>query len=97
MARTNTEVNPSAKDRILAILKRAGSRGATTWMLINETHHSAAARRVWDLQQDGHQIEKVNEGDGVYRWIYRRAPLPKQERLTPFTLLDLIEQEGRTP
>ena len=73
----------SAKDRILAILKRASSHGATTWQLIDETRHSAAARRVWELiTEDGYQIEKVQEGKGVYRWIYRGEPLPpKQQHL----------------
>lgn len=59
----------AAKDRILEILKSAGARGETTWGLINATHHSAAARRVWELQH-AHVIEKQYEGCGVYRWIY---------------------------
>ncbi len=78
MARTNT------KAQILAILVRMGSRGATTSELIHDTFNPAAARRVWDLQQEGHRIEKRNEGDGIYRWIYKGPPLPP----TQLTLRD---------
>jgi len=82
-----------AQDRILAILLQCGTKGATTWELIDATRHSAAARRVWDLQQEGHRIDKVSEGNGVFRWIYRAAPTPQKERLTQTTLLDLIRSD----
>lgn len=85
-----------AIERILKILQKAGSRGVTTWQIIDETRCSAAARRVWDLQQRGYRITKVDEGGGVYRWIYRGEPLPKPEpkpRLTAVTLLDLLREE----
>jgi hypothetical protein len=66
-----------AKLQILELLKAAGSDGMTTWSLIEATHHSAAARRVWELvQDDGYNVEKVNEGGGVYRWIYRGESQP---------------------
>lgn len=73
----------SAKDKILDILKRCGSRGATTWELISETHHSRAAGRVWELiEEDGHRIDKREEGRGIVRWIYRGHPEPPtQQRL----------------
>ena len=73
MARTNTKI------QVLAILKRVGSRGATTSELIHDTFNPACARRVWDLQQEGHRIEKINEGGGVYRWKYLGPPLPPQQ------------------
>lgn len=69
----------AAKDRILDILVSAGPRGETTWGLITATHHSAAARRVWELQH-AHVIEKQYEGHGVYRWIYR-GPKPQPSLL----------------
>ena len=73
MARTNTKL------QVLDILKRMGSRGATTTELIHDTHNPACARRVWDLQHEGHRIDKRKEGDGIYRWIYRGPPLPPQQ------------------
>ena len=86
MARTNT------KAKVLDILVRMGGRGATTSELIHDTFDPACARRVWDLQQDGHRIKKVNEGDGVYRWVYQGPP-PVRERLTQVSLLELLRQE----
>ena len=61
----------SAKLRILALLQSAGDAGLTTWEMINATHHSAAARRVWELRRDGHDITRVYEGRGRFRWIYQ--------------------------
>ncbi|NBR87832.1 MAG: hypothetical protein EBT61_20415 [Verrucomicrobia bacterium] len=61
--------------------------------LIHDTGNPAAARRVWDLQQEGHRIEKVDEGGGVFRWIYRGAPLPQGPKLTQRSLLDLITRD----
>lgn len=84
----------NAKAEILRLLKDAGTRGTTTWELINSTHCSAAARRVWDLQQEGHRIDKVDEGGGVFRWIYRGAPLTQGPKLTQRSLLDLIVRES---
>jgi hypothetical protein len=84
-----------AKARILQLLKDAGSRGSLTWELINSTHCSAAARRVWDLQQEGHRIRKVKEGVGIYRWVYEGAPTPRpapKKKLTQYTLLDLLRE-----
>ena len=86
----NAKIVASAKGRILDILKANGEEGATTWDLINATHHSGAARRVWDLQQEGHRIKKVSEGNGVYRWIYQGPPPPPREKLTQALLFDLI-------
>jgi len=60
----------SAKMRILALLQSAPA-GLTTWEMINLTHHSAAARRVWELRRDGHDITRVYEGRGRFRWIYQ--------------------------
>lgn len=71
----------SAKDKILVILKRCGSRGCTTWELISETHHSRAAGRVWELIDEGHRIEKREEGRGIVRWIYRGYEPPTQQEL----------------
>lgn len=88
----------NAKARILQLLKDAGTRGATTWELITSTHCSAAARRVWDLQQEGHRIDKKAEGDGVFRWVYRGSPAlaivrKKKPQLTQASLLDLLRLE----
>lgn len=83
----------NAKAKILQLLKDAGTRGSTTWELITSTHCSAAARRVWDLQQEGHRIEKRDEGGGVYRWIYRGAPEPKLHQMTFSELRTLIAVE----
>lgn len=83
-------------NKILNILKQCGSRGATTSMLIEETRNAAAARRVWDLQQEGHRIDKVNDGGGIYRWIYRSGPGPRplpKPTLTQASLLDLIRRD----
>lgn len=88
----------NAKAKILDILKRMGSRGATTMELIHDTGNPAAARRVWDLQQEGHRIEKRDEGHGVFRWIYRGAPTPRpfRPKLTQTSLLDMIRLEQRS-
>ena len=81
----------TAKQRILDIIIKAGSRGVTTWQLIDETRHSAAARRVWDWQQEGYRIRKVKDAPGVYRWIYDGPPV-ERERLTQGKLFDMIQE-----
>ena len=87
MAATNT------KAEILRLVQLAGPRGTTTWELITQTHCSAAARRVWDLQQEGHRIEKRKEGKGIYRWIYKGPPLPAPKQMTFDTLRDLLRAD----
>lgn len=80
----------NAKAQTLDILKRLGSRGATTMELIHDTHNPAAARRVWDLQQEGHRIRKVKDGPGVYRWIYDGPPVPRPVQMTFTDLRGLL-------
>lgn len=87
MTRTNTKL------QVLDILKRMGSRGATTSELIHDTFNPACARRVWDLQQEGHRIEKRKEGKGIYRWIYKGPPLPAPKQMTFDTLRDLLRAD----
>lgn len=86
----------TAKDRILDILVRCGSRGVTTWQLIDETRCSAAARRVWDWQQEGHRIRKVKEGVGIYRWVYEGAPVTRPKQMTFSDLRGLLRVERHT-
>ena len=81
----------NAKAEILRLLKDAGQRGSLTWELITQTHCSAAARRVWDLQQEGHRIRKVKEGVGIYRWIYDGPPAHRIQ-FKQLSLIDVRQQ-----
>jgi len=62
--------------RILALLREASPRGLSTWDLIDRTHHSAAARRVWELRQKGYQIVGVEGKKGQWTWFLRAAQQP---------------------
>lgn len=64
------DAHTDARTRVLACLKAAGEKGLTTWDLINATHHSRCAGRVWELRQQ-YDIEHIQESKSTHRWIYR--------------------------
>lgn len=67
-----------AKQRVLDVLKAHAPEAVTTWALIHEAGTSAAARRCWDLKNEGYDIEKVHVRGSTYAWRYRG---PRQGRL----------------
>lgn len=69
-----------AKARVLAILKSRAPGKVSTWDLIHEAHHSRAVGRVWDLIQDGYQIEHTRTGR-IHYWRYTGDPGVRQESL----------------
>jgi hypothetical protein len=57
----------SSKAQILAALQAAGSRGCT-----NDELNAVAYRyggRIKELRDDGHDIESINEGAGLFRYV----------------------------
>jgi hypothetical protein len=69
-----------AKARVLAILKERAPEKVSTWDLIHLTRHSRAAGRVWDLTQEGYEIEHTQEGRTHY-WAYRGKQEHRQASL----------------
>ena len=64
-----------AKARVLAALKAAAPNSVTSWDLIHQAHHSRAVGRVWDLLQEGYQIDHTHEGR-IHYWRFVADPKP---------------------
>lgn len=88
---------PTQRERVLAMLKQAGSRGVTS----NEfyaAHMPRFAARIHELIHDGHGIWSRREGNGKRYWyrpvvvrvdmdpeqVYRRQPPPEPVAGCPF-------------
>ena len=60
----------AARARVLRVLKDAAPRAVSTWDLIHLAQHSRAAGRIWELQREGHRIDKIHTGRNKYEWRY---------------------------
>lgn len=71
---------PSQRDRILALLQERGTEGA----LNTELNHIGFryGARIWELRKMGHRIDKKQESESVFRFIWKgQDTSPRQESL----------------
>ena len=74
-----TERRENQRDRILALLQAAGARGVTNRAL-NEVCFRYGGR-LFELRQQGWEIETVCEGESVYRFVLKGRKAAEQLKL----------------
>jgi len=63
---------PAQRDKILALLRSRGAKGATNLELYQICLRPPS--RLCELRQMGHNIETIREGDSVFRFILHGEP-----------------------
>ena len=59
---------PTQKQRVLAMLEEAGSRGVTTAQFL-EAHIPRFGGRILELRDEGHRIETHRVREGSFRYV----------------------------
>jgi hypothetical protein len=72
------EARDNARVRVLDALKRAGSRGLTSWELIHRAEATEAPRRVRELVASGVPITVVHEAGTCWRYTLTSSVDPLQ-------------------
>lgn len=82
----------SQKETILKMLQEAGDKGVPNTKLRRVALRFTGV--IHQLKKDGHIIEVVSYGDGVYRYVLKGNTEPAKEESALDILIQAIEDEG---
>jgi hypothetical protein len=64
------------KARVLDLLRERGEAGATNVELCEVGGMRAVGARLTELRAEGHRIDTIREGGGLFRFVLRTGPKP---------------------
>jgi hypothetical protein len=68
----------SNKACVLDLLRERGDSGATNVELVEVGGMRAVGARLTELRAEGHRIETIREGGGLFRFVLHTGPRPGQ-------------------